>query len=115
MKFIVDECVGPIVARWLEEQGYNVFSVYDQARGVDDNFVLQKAISEGRILITSDKDFGDMVFRDKLEHKGIVLLRLSKERSFNKIEKIALLLKEYSDKLPNNFIVVTDSGVRITG
>lgn len=36
MRFLVDECTGPSVARWLREQGHNVVSVYEQMRGLDD-------------------------------------------------------------------------------
>lgn len=35
MRFLVDECTGPSVARWLREQGHDVFSVFEQARGKD--------------------------------------------------------------------------------
>ena len=113
MKFIVDECVGPSVARWLRLQGYDVFSVYDQARGVDDNFVLSKVIEQNRILVTSDKDFGDIVFRDKWKHKGIILFRLLDEKPKNKILKLEQLLKEYSKELVGNFVVVTENTVRM--
>ena len=44
MKFVVDECAGPASARWLQEQGHDVFSVYDQARGINDEEVLQIAL-----------------------------------------------------------------------
>jgi predicted nuclease of predicted toxin-antitoxin system len=49
MKFLVDECTGPAVAHWLEQQGHDVFSVYDQARGIDDDKVIGIAQAEGRI------------------------------------------------------------------
>jgi predicted nuclease of predicted toxin-antitoxin system len=62
MKFLVDECTGPAVARWLEQQGYDVSSIYDQARGVDDDEVIKIAQDEGRILITNDRGFGEKVF-----------------------------------------------------
>ncbi len=62
MKFLVDECTGPAVARWLEQQGHNVFSVYHQARGIDDDRVMEIAQIEGRILITNDREFGEKVF-----------------------------------------------------
>ncbi|HXM48508.1 MAG TPA: DUF5615 family PIN-like protein [Pyrinomonadaceae bacterium] len=62
MKFLVDECTGPAVARWLEQQGHNVFSVYHQARGIDDDRVMEIAQIEGRILITNDRGFGEKVF-----------------------------------------------------
>jgi Domain of unknown function (DUF5615) len=37
VRFVVDECTGPAVARWLREQQHDVFSVYDEARGLDDD------------------------------------------------------------------------------
>jgi predicted nuclease of predicted toxin-antitoxin system len=52
MRFLVDECTGPTVARWLEERGHDVFSVYDDASGIEDAEVLRRAHEEERILIT---------------------------------------------------------------
>ena len=42
MRFLVDECTGPAVARWLREQKHEVFSVYEEARGMDDDDIIQK-------------------------------------------------------------------------
>ena len=55
MRFIVDECTGPGVARWLREQNHEVFSVYEDGRGMDDDTIVRKAFSENRILITKIK------------------------------------------------------------
>lgn len=41
MRFIVDECTGPTVARWLRGEGHDVFSVYDEARGLTDADILR--------------------------------------------------------------------------
>jgi len=41
MRFLVDECTGPFVAKWLREQAHDVFSVYDSARGLDDEVVIE--------------------------------------------------------------------------
>jgi predicted nuclease of predicted toxin-antitoxin system len=46
MRFLVDECTGPAVARWLRARGYEVFSVYEEARGLDDTEIISKALSE---------------------------------------------------------------------
>lgn len=70
MRFLVDECTGPAVARWLREQKHEVFSVYDEARGIDDDAVIAKAFAENWILITNDKDFGEKVHRERRPHKG---------------------------------------------
>src|SRR5687767_2878931 len=56
MRLLVDECTGPAVARWLRGRGHDVFSVYEEARGMDDVSVLAKAAAEQRVLITNDKD-----------------------------------------------------------
>lgn len=58
MRFLVDECTGPAIAAWLRTQKHHVFSVYDEARGLDDEDVIQKAYAENWILITNDKGFG---------------------------------------------------------
>ena len=61
MRFLVDECTGPAVVEWLREQKNEVFSVYDEARGLDDGAILQKAFAESWILIAIDKDFGEKI------------------------------------------------------
>jgi predicted nuclease of predicted toxin-antitoxin system len=81
MRFLVDECTGPAVARWLRDQSHDVFSVYEAARGMTDDDVLDKAYSESWILITNDKDFGEKVYRERKPHHGIIFLRLQDERA----------------------------------
>jgi len=112
MRFLVDECTGPYVASWLREQKYDVFSVYEEARGMNDDSVIRKAYEENRILITNDKDFGEKVFREKLPHRGVILLRLEDERVKNKIAVLRRLLTNYSEKLPDRFIVVKENQIR---
>ena len=113
MRFLVDECTGPVVANWLRQRGYEVFSVYEQARGTTDDEIIAKANSEKWILITNDKDFGEKIFRDKQSHDGVILLRLDDERAKNKIALLQQLSENHSDKVENNFIVVTENRVRI--
>jgi predicted nuclease of predicted toxin-antitoxin system len=112
MRFLVDECTGPAVARWLRGRGFEVFSVYEEARGLSDEAVLQKALSEDWILLTNDKDFGNMVFREQRSHRGVVFLRLEDERAVAKIETLRRLLDEYGDRLGGRFVVVTERQVR---
>lgn len=112
MRFLVDECAGPAVAKWLREQQHDVFSVYDEARGLKDDNIIEQAFAENRILITIDKDFGEKVYRERRPHKGVVLLRLVDERAAVKIETLKRLLESHSDKLANQFVVVTETSVR---
>jgi predicted nuclease of predicted toxin-antitoxin system len=112
MRFLVDECTGSKVAQWLRVENYEVFSVFDEERGMTDDEVLAKALTENWILITNDKDFGEMVFRERRNHHGVIFLRLEDERAANKIEVLRRLLKNHSEKLPEEFVVVTETKIR---
>jgi len=56
----------------LKSEKHEVFSVFEQWRGVSDDEIIEKCQNEDYILITSDKDFGEMVFRNQKVHNGII-------------------------------------------
>jgi predicted nuclease of predicted toxin-antitoxin system len=112
MRFLVDECTGPAVARWLQSQGHEVLSVYDELRGMTDEDIIQRAFAENWILVTNDKGFGEKVCREGLPHKGVILLRLDDERAKHKVQIMGRLLDGYADRLPNQFVTVTETQVR---
>lgn len=113
LKVIVDERTGPAVAQWLIDRGFETISIFDTFRGSQDIDILTMAIKSGSIIITNDKDFGEMVFKENLNHKGIILLRLSNERSWHKIEVLEKLFNTNLAELIGNFTVVTDTTIRI--
>jgi len=112
MRFLVDECTGPAVAVWLRGRNHEVFSIYEQDRGADDEAVIRRALKECWILITNDKDFGAKVYRDGRLHRGVILLRLSDERTANKILVLARLLDSYATLLAESFVVATETTAR---
>ena len=77
-----------------------------------DDQILNRAHSEAWILITNDRDFGEMIFRDKRPHRGVVFLRLKDERASSKISAIERLLASHTDQLIDAFVVVTGTQVR---
>ena len=93
---------------------HDVLSVYEQLPGSDDAAILERAVSEGRILVTADKDFGELIFRDGRRHSGVILLRLNDERSASKVAVLDKLLKQYAVRLEGSFVVATEANVRIT-
>jgi len=113
MRFLVDECTGTKVAHYLREQSHEVFSVYEEARGLDDDAIIQKAFAENWILITNDKDFGEKVYRERHPHHGVIFLRLEDERAANKIEVLRKLIESHADNLKDQFVTVTESRVRV--
>jgi len=112
MRFLVDESTGPAVAECLRQKGHEVFSVYEKARGMADEDIIEKAFTENWILITNDKDFGEKAYREKRPHKGIILLRLEDERAFVKIEIVRRLLESHAGRLSGQFVVVSERSVR---
>jgi predicted nuclease of predicted toxin-antitoxin system len=112
MRFLVDECTGPKVAARLRSQGHESFSVFDEARGLEDDEVIQKTYDESWILITNDKDFGEKVYRERRPHRGVIFMRLEDERAANKIEVLRQLLEGYEDRLADRFVVVAETRVR---
>ena len=79
----------------------------------DDEEILDRAVSEGRIVVTNDKDFGEMVFRSGLVHRGVVLLRLRDERAENKVRMMKVVLAQVGERLRNHYVVATESGIRV--
>ena len=88
--------------------------MYEEARGANDDDLIQKAFVEHWILITNDKDFGEKVYRERRPHRGVVLLRLEDERAANKIEAMRRLLESYAAQLAEHFVVVTETQVRFS-
>ena len=80
---------------------------------MDDGLILEKAQLENRILVTSDKDFGEKVYRERRPHSGVILLRLRDERNASKINAVRTLLENHAATLQGQFIVVTETRVRV--
>jgi predicted nuclease of predicted toxin-antitoxin system len=97
----------------LRSAGYDVLGVAETMPQANDLDVLARAAGEGRILITNDKDFGELVFRDGQSHGGVVLLRLQDESSATRVRVVKALLEQYADRLADHFVVATEIGVRI--
>jgi len=113
VKFIVDENLGPRVAKWLKEHQHDVVSIYEEFRGWNDDDILRKSTEENRVLITNDKDFGEMIFREGKLHRGVIFLWLEDERSVNVIKVLDQLLGMYADRIEGNFVVANEFSVRI--
>ncbi len=111
MKFLLDENIGKKIAQFLQKLGYSVTSIREIHPGIDDYTVLELANTETKILITSDKDFGELVFKENQSYSGIIFLRLDDQTSENKI----VALREVFSKnkvIKGKYITVTEkSGV----
>ena len=77
MLLLADECIDKRIVDYLRGKGYDVIYVAELAPSIPDNEVLDIANEKSAILLTNDKDFGELVFRQRKLNQGIVLIRLS--------------------------------------
>jgi predicted nuclease of predicted toxin-antitoxin system len=113
LRFIVDESTGSAVVEYLQQLGYDVLFAGDIMARSDDSVILDLAVQQHRIVVTNDKDFGELVFRSGKPHDGILLLRLDDESPQNRLRVFQNVLRLYQERLPGNFVVATEKGVRI--
>lgn len=98
---------------YLKGENYDVKFVSDVMPGASDIDVLNFSEREKRILITNDKDFGELIFRLKMPSSGVILLRLKLDSPSKRQLSLDYLFKNFEDKLFLNFVVVTESQVRV--
>lgn len=112
IKFLLDENLGYKIAIFLRDKEFDVKSVLEDYRGISDTKVLQIANKEKRIIITLDKDFCALIFRDLLPCEGLILLRLKNEFPENIIKVLEQALKA-NQNFQKKFVVISDNKIRI--
>lgn len=113
MRLCANENIAEDCVLRLRQDGHDVLWMREAAPGGSDESVLARALVEGRVLITFDKDFGELVFRRgaKAAH-GVILFRIAQPSSVIIAERISATLKLREDWL-GHFSVVDDSSIRM--
>ena len=113
MKFLGDENLDWQIVERLRLDGHEVLYVVEMQPGIPDDEVLNLANNESAILLTSNKDFGELVFRLRRIAAGVVLIRLFGLSSNDKAEIIANAINEHADELLGTFTVISSKSIRI--
>jgi predicted nuclease of predicted toxin-antitoxin system len=111
--FLADECCDTGLVASLREHGHDVFYVLEENAGATDDEILWRAYNENRILITEDKDFGELVYRLKKLARGIVLIRIDVRKRHLKWPRLKRLIEKHKDHLPGHFVVVDAEKFRL--
>jgi predicted nuclease of predicted toxin-antitoxin system len=111
LRFLIDESTGRRLSEMMNEAGFDTVFVGDIMPGVDDEAILSAAEKEKRILITDDKDFGELVFRLNRPSIGVVLLRTSYSNPEKRLRLLLNLTKSHN--LEHNFVTLSDDKIRI--
>lgn len=106
MRFLADECCDAGLVQALREDGHDVLFAAEAMRGAIDNKVLERAYTEDRVVITEDKDFGELVYRLGLPTHAIILLRLASDQHELKIARIRQLLMRHPQQVTGRFVVI---------
>ena len=113
MHFLVNENITATVIEELRERGHDVLSAKESMRSKPDHLILARAQTEERIVVTHDKDFGELAFRSQLPAScGIILFRLSGSNPDVDNERMLEALESRTD-WAGHFTVVTDDRIRM--
>ena len=113
MNFVADESIDRQIVNRLRQDGHRIFDVTEMAPGISDDEVLLKANKESAILLTADRDFGDLVFRQGRLIEGVVLIRLAGLSSKSKADQVSSAINHHGNELQKAFSVITPGSIRI--
>ena len=113
MNFLADESVDRQIVDALREDDHAVLYVTEMIPGISDDEVLDKAEKGSAILITADKDFGELVFRQQRITKGVVLVRLAGLLPSKKADIVSTMIRKHLDAIQNAFSVISPNAIRI--
>jgi predicted nuclease of predicted toxin-antitoxin system len=109
MRFLADMGVAMRVVEWLREQRHDATHLRDEnLQRMPDSDIFRKAATEGRILLTFDLDFGEIVALSAQKNVTVVLFRLHNTRTPHVIERLNVALQEMRQILPSGAIVVIE-------
>ena len=112
MRWLADECVAAPLVAFLRTGGHDVLYVAEVAAGLNDSDVIALALREKRLLLTEDKDFGDLVFRRERAIPGVVLMRVRPEYSALKAVRLAAAIERYGERLFGRYMVIEEGRFR---
>lgn len=113
MRFLFDQSTDRRLGPMLRQHGHDVLTVsVDYPGSLPDYQVLAIARQERRILVTQDRDFGELIFRYRRAHTGVIFLRFPPMELNAKLARLLHVIDNYADQL-RQFVVVTERRVRV--
>ena len=113
MNLVADENIDRGIIERLRRDGHLVDWIAELSPSVSDEEVLRLAVEGGAVLVTEDKDFGELVYRCGLAHSGVLLVRLEGLDNSSKAEMVSRVIQENLAELPGAFAVLSSDSVRL--
>jgi predicted nuclease of predicted toxin-antitoxin system len=111
MRFLADENVSRLVVERLRTSGFDV--EYVHSRGAPDEDVLAGAVREDRVLLTEDRDFGELVLRQRMNVRGIALLELDRLSNTAEADRVLSVISANEERLSGNLVVIEPGRIRV--
>lgn len=113
MRLVVDEGVDAAIVRRLRAEHHEVLYVAELSPGIHDQEILELANRQDAVLVTDDKDFGELVYRQRLTTAGVLLVRLAGLSSGKKADLVARSVRRHHGEMYSAFSVLTPARLRI--
>ncbi len=113
MKLIADENIDANIVAWLRSVNNDVLSVRELMQGAEDADVLHQSNLEGRVLLTKDMYFGELIFHGHLKADGVILLRMKSAGASLRLAILQRHWPEIEKRAPGNFLVVSRDRIRV--
>jgi predicted nuclease of predicted toxin-antitoxin system len=113
VRFLADENIHADIVAWLRSLGQDVLYAAESLAGRADDDLLDLARRERRIIVTDDKDFGELVFHRRLAAYGVMLIRLSTPALEARLRRLREIWPAIESQAEGRFVVLGDRKVRI--
>src|SRR5436853_6978828 len=96
------------IVNWLSSLGHDGYFAADQKPGEKDPAWLRQCESEGRLILTADKDFGELIFRDHMNSHGVILLRMEHLTIRERLVRLRSCWSVVEENASGKFIVISE-------
>lgn len=109
---MADECVSARLVKLLREAGHDVAYVAEMAASAADTEIIGLARRENRLLLTDDKDFGELIIRRRWAVPGVVLMRIASEQPQTRWKRLEAAIAHFNEGLYGRYVVIEESRFR---
>ena len=106
MRFLLDMGISNLVGTWLNDCGFDTVHIRDNGLNrLEDSLIVEKAILENRIILTSDMDFGQIMAESSIDSISLIQFRVSDFTANNIIDKLKILFEEFAEQLNSAYLL----------
>lgn len=113
MKILADENVDAAIVQWLRQASHDVFWAAETSASSSDADLVRIAQTQARILITSDLDFGELVYRQGMVPAGVILMRFRAASQQDRLRLLQMHWPTVESRVNGHFIVLQNRRSRI--